>query len=31
VSIQVALANLEQKLTAEQRARLNATDFAAAQ
>jgi hypothetical protein len=31
VSIQVALANLEQKLTDEQRARLNATDFAAAQ
>ena len=31
VSIQVSLANLEQKLTNEQRARLNATDFAAAQ
>jgi len=31
VSIQAALANLEQKLTEEQRARLNATDFAAAQ
>ncbi len=31
VSIQVALGNLEQKLTEEQRARLNATDFAAAQ
>jgi LTXXQ motif family protein len=31
VSIQVALANLEQKLTDEQRARLNATDFVAAQ
>ncbi len=31
VSIQVALANLEQKLTDDQRARLNATDFVAAQ
>ncbi len=31
VSIQVALAGLEQKLTDEQRARLNATDFAAVQ
>jgi hypothetical protein len=31
VSIQVALAGLEQKLTDEQRARLNATEFAAVQ
>ena len=31
VSIQVALADLEQKLTPEQRAHLNATDFAAVQ